>query len=184
MFLPSLVLSSQMARHCLWNYQCIPMTSFIGCYTLLHVDVSKLSQQHLWLVTPLCSVGKYPPKTFFACSALIMGTLKGSTSDFLISVPKVKILQGAWMDLICPNLPIPSKISVNKKSRYTLHLKEYSTLIIFYQKTWVIWALLLQLCVIKVTDDIIAKKLYISSQNFRNFCLNCSRQVKLWIHSR
>ena len=30
-------------------------------------------------------------------------------------------------------------------------------------------ALILQLCVAKVTDDVIAKKLYISSQNYRNF---------------
>ena len=30
-------------------------------------------------VTTLCSVGKCPPKTFFAYSALIMATLKGST---------------------------------------------------------------------------------------------------------
>ena len=52
---------------------------------------------------------------FFAYSALIMGTLKGSTVDFLISVPKVKILQGIRMDLICPNLPIRSEINVNKK---------------------------------------------------------------------
>ena len=30
-----------------------------------------------------------------------MGTLKGSTGRFLISVPKVIILQGVQMDLIC-----------------------------------------------------------------------------------
>ena len=43
-----------------------------------------------------------PPKNiFFASYTLIMGTLKGSTDQFLISVPEVKILQRVRMDPIC-----------------------------------------------------------------------------------
>ena len=43
-----------------------------------------------------------PPKNiFFASYTLIMGTLKGSTDRFLISVPEVKILQRVRMDPIC-----------------------------------------------------------------------------------
>ena len=97
-------------------------------------------------------------------------------ADFLISVPKVKILKGVRIDTICPNLPIRSKISVNKKSWYT-QFKDNLVLIIFYQKTWVVWALLLQLCVVKVTDDVIAKKLHISSQNCGNLCLYCPNKL-------
>ena len=104
-------------------------------------------------------------------------------ADFLISVPKVKILKGVRIDTICPNLPIRSKISVNKKSWYT-QFKDNLVLTIFYQKTWVVWALLLQLCVVKVTDDVTAKKLHIFSQNYKNLCLYCPNQVKLWIHNR
>ena len=99
-------------------------------------------------------------------------------ADFLISVPKVKILKGVRIDTICPNLPIRSKISVNKKSWYT-QFKDNLVLTIFYQKTWVVWALLLQLCVVKVTDDVTAKKLHIFSQNYKNLCLYCPNQVKL-----
>ena len=32
-------------------------------------------------MAPLCSFGKCPPKIFFAYSAFIMGTLKGSTGQ-------------------------------------------------------------------------------------------------------
>ena len=97
-------------------------------------------------------------------------------ADFLISVPKVKILKGVRIATIFPNLPIRSKINVNKKSWYT-QFKDNLVLIIFYQKTWVVWALLLQLCVVKVTDDVIAKKLHISSQNCGNLCLYCPNKL-------
>ena len=41
------------------------------------------------------------------------------------------------------------------------------------------------MCFVEVIDDVIAKKnSYISSQDCRNFCLHCSRHIKLWIHSR
>ena len=72
-------------------------------------------------------------------------------------MPKVKILQGIRMDLICPNLPIGSKINVNKKRWYTAQLKDNLILIIFCLKTWVVWTLFLQLCAVKGTDDVIAK---------------------------
>ena len=74
-------------------------------------------------------LGNALQKHFYAYSALVMGTLP---ADFLISVPKVKILRGVRMDLICPNLSIRSKINVNKKSWYTPHLKDNLILIIFY----------------------------------------------------
>ena len=58
-----------------------------------------------------------------------MRTLK--CSDFLISAPKVKFLQGVRMDPICSNLSIRSKINVNKKSWYSPHLNDNLKLIIF-----------------------------------------------------
>ena len=61
------------------------------------------------------------------------------------------------MDLICPNLPIRSKISVNKKSWYTSHLKYNLILIIFLLKDMSGLVSTLQLCVAKVADDVIAK---------------------------
>ena len=63
------------------------------------------------------------------------------------------------MDPSYPNLPIQSKINGNRKSWYTTHLKDNLILIIFYQKTWVVGAVLLQLCVVKVADDAIAKEI-------------------------
>ena len=65
------------------------------------------------------------------------------------------------MDQIFPNLPIRSKINVNKNSWYTSHLKDNLILIFFYEKSWVVWALILQFCVVKVTDDVIAEKNFI-----------------------
>ena len=55
-------------------------------------------------------------------------------ADFLISVPKVKILLGVRLDLNCLNLPIWSKTNVNKKSWYIPHLKDNLMLIIFLPK--------------------------------------------------
>ena len=91
-------------------------------------------------------------------------------ADFLISVPKgkVKILQRVQMDPICPNLPIRSKTNANKKRyiySYTSQWKDYLILIIFYytqDRIWqlVVWAVLLQLCVAKVTDDVMAKNIF------------------------
>ena len=91
------------------------------------------------------------------------------------SVPKVRGFE--WTQFALTSHMV--NINVNKKSWYTPHLKDNLILIVFYQKTWVVWALLLQLCVVKVTDDVIAEKLYIPSQNYRNFCLNSPNQVKL-----
>ena len=54
-------------------------------------------------------------KNIFAHSALIMATLKVPPAEFLISVPKVKILLGVGLDPIFPNLPIRSKTNVSKK---------------------------------------------------------------------
>ena len=61
------------------------------------------------------------------------------------------------MDLICPNLPVRSKINVNKKSWYTSHLNYNLILIIFLLKDMSGLGSTLQLCVVKVADDVIAK---------------------------
>ena len=45
-------------------------------------EIGYESGESLQSVTPLCSIARCPPNTFFAYSALIMGTLKGSTSRF------------------------------------------------------------------------------------------------------
>ena len=46
----------------------------------------------------------------------MMKCWKDPPAKLLISVPKVKILQGVQMDPICPNLPIWPKINANNKS--------------------------------------------------------------------
>ena len=51
-------------------------------YRNLLSTLMKKRKQAYKLVTPLRSVAKCPPKTFFAYSALIMGTLKGSIGRF------------------------------------------------------------------------------------------------------
>ena len=48
------------------------------------------------------------------------------------SMPKVKTLEGVWLDPIYLNLPIGPKINVNKKDWYRPHLKDNLILIIFY----------------------------------------------------
>ena len=120
---------------------------------------------------------------FFAYFALIAGTSIGSFGQFFNFRAQSQNITGIWMDLICANLPIHRKTNVNKKSWDTPHVKDNLILIIFYLKIWLVWALLLQICVVKVTDDVIVKNIYISSQNFTNLCLNCSSQVKVWIHT-
>ena len=100
-------------------------------------------------VTPLCSVGKWLPKIFFVYFALIMDTL--------------------------PNLPMRSKINVNKKGSYIPHLKDNLKLFIFFKAGWSKH--------VKVTEDVIVENI-IFSQNYRRVCLNCSSLVELLIHNR
>ena len=67
-----------------------------------------------------------------------MGILNGSTGRFFNASAQSQNLQGVWVHTISPNLPIRSKINVNKESWYTPHLKDDLILIIFYWNTWVV----------------------------------------------
>ena len=71
-------------------------------------------------------------------------------------------------------------ISVSMFWDVKLHLSKLTYKLEIPYKALMVWALLLQLFVVEVTDEVIAEKIkIISSRNYRNFCLNCSSQVKL-----
>ena len=94
------------------------------------------------------------------------------------SLPKVKILQGVWIDPICPNLPIKLKISVNKKELiYTSFEREFNTDHI----------LLKNLGGLDSTSAVMCRRSYgwrhgkniYFQSNFKNFWLDCSCQFNL-----
>ena len=121
-------------------------------------------------------MGNAVQKHFFAYSELIMDTLKKFHQPiFLISASKVNILQGSRLDPICPNLPIHSKTNVSKKSWYTPHLRDTLILIIFHLGG--LGSTFAVMCH-QSHEWCHSKNIYISSQNFTDFCLNCCCQVQ------
>ena len=101
----------------------LTLTIFLIC----HIS-NYNSQSHHY-----AQLGNALQKHVFAYSALIIGYFKKFHRPILyLQCPEVTILQGVCMDPICPNLPIRSKINVNKKNWCTPHLKDNSLIIIFH----------------------------------------------------
>ena len=95
-------------------------------------------------------------------------------------MPKVKNLQGfewTWFALIFPF----GQKSVSTK-RADIHLIWKIILIIFSKRLGCSRLYFYSFVSSKLLMMSQLKKIYICSQNYRNICLNCPNQVKLWMY--